>query len=121
MLLETIAYIYGARFITYLSIKYGVNDVIKWIRAEEHESYIGFIGKFEDVFKKDFDEAWEEFIRAENDFQQSNINLISQNELTKIRKVSEETFGWVSQPIYDEYTNEILFAYHRPHELAKSQ
>ncbi|MDX1373223.1 MAG: hypothetical protein R3321_12170, partial [Nitrososphaeraceae archaeon] len=121
ILLETLFYIYGARFISYLAIKYSSDDVIRWVRAEPSESYQGILAKFEDIFKVDFNKAWQNFINYEITFQNSNIDLIKQNELTNLKRISGETFGWVTQPYFDRFSNEVLFGYHRSHELAELQ
>jgi len=50
ILLENIQYIYGGRFLAYLSIIYGTDAVIDWFRTIKGEAYIGFESKFQEVF-----------------------------------------------------------------------
>ncbi len=117
ILLENIHYIYGGRFVAYLSLLYGNEKVMDWFRTKEGDAYSGFEGRFHKVFKIDFYKVWSNFISYETKFQQENINILKQTEQTKLRKVSPENFGWVSRPFYDSPTNSVFYVYHRPHEL----
>ena len=119
--LENIFYIYGARFIAYLSIIYGEEKVLDWFRTKEGDAYRGFEGKFEKVFKEEFNKAWSDFISYETKFEKQNIEILQKAELTRVRKISSENFGWVSQPYMDRPTNSVVFIYHRPHQLTSLQ
>jgi len=121
LLLETLFYLYGARFVSYLSIEYGTESVINWFKEVPGDPYIGFESKFEEVFGKDFDLAWYDFIAYEKEFQRKNINILKSSRLTEKDKISEENFGWITQPYYDKIINSVLFGYHRSHELASLQ
>jgi len=119
--LENIFYIYGGRFVAYLSIVYGADKVLAWFKTNEGDAYNGFEGKFKKVFKENFNKAWSDFISYETKFQRQNIRLLEQADLTKVRKISSENFGWVSQPYLDRPTNSVVFIYHRPHQLTSLQ
>ena len=121
ILLETLAYIYGARFVCYLSIVYGYENLIKWIKVEPDDSYPGFKNKFETVFNKDFDEAWEDFILHEKEFQSINLEVLNKSETTQLRRIGNQAFGWVTQPHFDALTQNIFFGYHKSHQLASIQ
>ncbi len=121
LLLETLFYLYGARFVSYLSIEYGAESVINWFKEVPGEPYIGFESKFEEVFGKDFDLAWYDFIVYEKEFQRQNIDILKFSELTEKNKISKGNFGWITQPYYDKVTNSVFFGYHRSHELASLQ
>jgi hypothetical protein len=120
-LLETLFYLYGARFVSYLSIEYGAESVINWFKEVQGDPYIGFESKFEEVFGKDFDLTWYDFIVFEEEFQRKNIDILKSSELTEKNKISKENFGWITQPYYDKITNSVFFGYHRSHELASLQ
>ena len=120
-LLEALFYLYGARFVSYLSIEYGAESVINWFQEVPGEPYIGFESKFEEVFGKDFDLTWYDFIVFEKEFQRKNIDILKSSELTEKNKISKENFGWITQPYYDKITNSVFFGYHRSHELASLQ
>jgi len=121
ILLENIHYIYGGRFVAYLSIIYGTEKVLDWFRTKEGDAYSGFEGKFRKVFEEDFYKAWDDFIFYETKFQEENIKILEQAEQTKLRKISTENFGWVSRPYFDSPTNSVIYVYHRPHELTSLQ
>ncbi len=120
-LLENIFYLYGTRFITYLSVNYGEQKVIEWYKTKPGEFYKSFSGRFEDVFGVDLEDAWESFSNSEKEFQFKNISKIQTSPLTKINQLLGEHTGWVSQPFYSPQRNSILFAYHKPHNLAGIQ
>ena len=121
ILLENIHYIYGGRFVAYLSMIYGTEKVLDWFRTKEGDAYRGFEGKFRKVFNEDFYEVWNDFISYETKFQQENIKILEQAEKTPFRKINSENFGWVSRPYFDSPTNSVIFVYHRPHELTALQ
>ncbi|MCU0405780.1 MAG: hypothetical protein MUE64_02205 [Ignavibacteriaceae bacterium] len=121
ILLENIHYIYGGRFVAYLSIVYGTEKVLSWFSTKEGDAYSGFEGKFKRVFNKDFYEAWNDFISNEIKFQEENIKILEQVEQTKLRKIGTENFGWVSRPYYDSPTSSVIYVYHRPGELTSLQ
>lgn len=118
MFLETIFYLYGARFISYLAISYSSTQVIDWFKTEKGNPFIGFEGNFERVFGKSFENAWNEFIEFEKNFEKKSIKILNSSETTKVRKIGNKKFGWISQPFLDERTSSLLFSYHRPHQLA---
>ena len=119
--LENIFYLYGGRFVAYLSIVYGTEKTLDWFRTGEGEAYCGFEGKFKKVFGRDFSNAWNDFISYETEFQKMNIKLLEEEEQTKLRKISQEVFGWVSRPLLDTKTNSAIYIYHRPHQLTSLQ
>lgn len=119
--LENIQYIYGGRFVAYLSIVYGAQKVLDWFKTKDGDAFIGFEGKFRKVFGKDFYGAWDDFISYETDFQTENIKILLQAKQTKLRTISAENFGWVSRPYFDSPTNSIIYVYHRSHELTSLQ
>jgi hypothetical protein len=121
MFLENLFYIYGGRLVGYLSIVYGTDKVINWFKTSSNDFYSGFEGKFESVFEKEFNQAWKEFIEFEKLFQRGNIELLSQQEFTGTKKIGKNKFGWVTSPQLDKRSGEIIFGYHRPHELASMQ
>jgi len=120
-LLETIFYIYGSRFASYLTLKYGPEKLVKWFNAEPDEFYQNFAGKFFDIFKVDMVDAWNEFINFEKDFQKTNINKLQAYPLSEINRLSTKNFGWTTQPYLDKSGNNVFFGYHRPHQLSEIQ
>ncbi|GAB4297415.1 MAG: hypothetical protein Kow0098_21570 [Ignavibacteriaceae bacterium] len=118
VLLQTIFYLYGTRFIAYLTYKFGSEKLIEWFRTKPGDLYPGYLNKFEDVFETDFDVAWQDFITFEKEFQRSNISKIKSSPLSPVRKLMDNPLGWVSQPHYDKLNNTVYFGYHKSHKLA---
>lgn len=117
-LLEKLFYFFGARFIAYLAETYSVQQVLDWYIQIDGEEFLNFEDKFEVIFDDDFNKVWFQFLDAEKKFQQSNINKIKSANVTLPRYLSEEYFGWVTNPVYDKSTNKVYFGFHRSHELA---
>ena len=119
--LESLFYIYGARFIAYVADEYGVDKLFKWVNLSETDFYPGYKGKFEEVYGLDLNEAWENFINNEKLFQKKNIEIINKYPQTELKLVANEAFGWVTQPYYDKNSNSLLFGFHRSGQLAEIQ
>ena len=120
-LMETLYYLYGARFISYLALKFGADKLLEWYTTKPGEFYRGFKNKFNNVFHKNFDEEWDNFIVFEKEFQKKNIIRLSQQpdaELTPIKRLMHSPIGWISEPHLDKYGNSIFFSFHHPHHLA---
>lgn len=120
-LLETIFYIYGSRFASYLTLKYGPEKLIEWFRTESDECYQNFESKFFDIYDLKMVSAWNEFVIFEKNFQKTNIQKLNAYPLTEIRRLGAENFGWITQPYLDQSGQNILFGFHRPHQLAEIQ
>jgi len=121
MFLDNLFYIYGGRFVGYLSIIYGSEKVVDWFITNPGDFYSGFEGKFKSVFGKDFSRSWREFLEFEKEYQKSNIDILNQQSFTKIKNIGGKDFGWITTPHLDRKSASIIFGYHRPHELAEIQ
>ncbi len=120
-LLGSLYYIYGERFCSYLALKYGTDKLIKWFREEPGDVYEGFINKFENIYGFDFDNAWEDFIASEIKFQEENIKRLEASPLTPIRRLTNNSIGWVTQPHFEPSDTSLIFGYHTPNHLAGIQ
>ncbi len=120
-LLETIFYIYGSRFASYLALKYGPERLVEWFKTEPDEFYQNFVSKFYDVFGTDMSDSWNEFVSFEKDFQKTNIQKLKSHQPTEIKRLSDENFGWVTQAYLDKSGKNVFFAFHHSHHLAVIQ
>ncbi len=118
VLLEHLFYMYGARFVSHLAIKYGAEKVIEWFDTKKEEFYPSYKQKFYKVFGKSFYEEWSDFSEKEIEFQTSNIHLLNTTKPSQIRHITKESFGWVGQPYFDKKINSIHFVYHKSGKLA---
>ncbi len=117
-LLETLNYLYGGRFATYLFIKFGYEKLFNWFITKNTEFFPGYKSKFENVFGKNFSETWDDFIEYEKKFQQKNIEKLKATGTTEVRYISQNPLGWVTQPFFNHSRNSLIVGYHRPNELA---
>lgn len=117
-LIETLYYVYGGRFAAYLAINYGIDKLLKWFSTEKSEFYPGYKGKFKSVFNINFDDAWKSWIEDEIAFQINNIDILKRSRITPTRILSNENYGFVTEPYYSRKMNSIIFGYHRVSELA---
>jgi ribosomal protein S17E len=53
-------------------------------------------------------DAWNEFISFEKDFQKTNIQKLKTYALTEVKKLSNENFGWITQPYLDKLGTNIF-------------
>lgn len=118
VLLEHLFYMYGARFISHLAIKYGAEKVIEWFDTKKSEFYPSYKAKFSKVFGKSFYEEWEEFSEKEKEFQDANINILKNSKTTELKYINRNPFGWVGEPYYDRKINSVIFVYHKSGKLA---
>ncbi len=117
--LENLFYLYGTRFFTFIVDKYGTDKLFQWINLNATEVLSGYDNKFEKIYGLSLDKAWDDFIQNEKEFQKKNIEIIEKFPLTKLRYVTKESFGWVTQPYYDKQSNSLFFGYHRSGKLAE--
>ncbi len=116
-LLETLFYLYGARFCAYLSNQYGKDALIRWYRTLPDNKFVDFESKFKNVFGLPMDDAWTHFTNQEKQFQDKNIERLRAAELTKISPITEAPVGWVTSAYFNPLENQIIFANHKPHHL----
>jgi len=129
-LLGTIYYLYGERFIAYLTLKYGPDRVISWFNTEDSDFYASYNAKFKKAFvtgtdkiwKEYFDNSlykeWENFIIDEKKFQEKNLEKIKSAPVTPVKIVVPAKFGWVTEPFLNSHDGEIYFGYNKPGHLA---
>ncbi len=113
-LLQTTSYLYGTRFVSWLALTYAPERMIEWIVAP---SLFCFQNRFRDCFETSLDQAWTSFCRNELSHQTDNIRAVEEHPLTYHTPLSPPQ-GWVSQAYPDRSGRFLIFATHRPHELA---
>ena len=112
------SYLYGTRFIGYLGLKYGPEQVIAWTsRQPGSKGYFG--AQFKEVFGLSLGEAWSEWIEWERAFQHANLQKIRENPVTPLRPVSERALGSVSRAFIDRETHTLYAAVNFPGQIAR--
>lgn len=119
MFLENVLYLYGTRFIGHLADKYGVEKLIEWFSLESDDFYPSLQSKFEKIYGSEFEDEWNQFIKDETEFQNQNILTLKTAPQTQIKRLSKESFGWITKPSFDSRNNLLFFGYHKPSNLAQ--
>ena len=112
------SYLYGTRFMSYLALKYSPEKLIKWTsRYEGSDAY--FASAFEDIYNLSLSEAWENWIKFENEFQEKNLEKIRQYPVTPYRPISKNPLGAMSRAYFDSSNNKIYAAIDFPGQVAQ--
>jgi hypothetical protein len=113
----TNAYLYGARFMSYLAWQYSPQEVVDWLkRGEDSERY--YARQFRDVFGKPLEEAWEDWIEWEHEFQQENLKSVRKFPLTEVRRLAATGLGSISRSFFDPGNNTLIGGYMYPGVVA---
>lgn len=111
----TNAYLYGTRFITYLSLKYSPQKVLDWyIRTDDSKAY--YADQFRQVFGLPLDQAWSDWIAWEHTFQQANLAQVHKYPVTPVTPLAPRALGSVSRSFIDG--DDLIGAFRYPGRLA---
>ncbi|HEX2897902.1 MAG TPA: hypothetical protein VHP63_07635, partial [candidate division Zixibacteria bacterium] len=110
------AYLYGTRFMGYLTNEYGPEKLIEWVnRTPGSKAY--FISQFKKVYGISLGDAWQNWIDWEYQFQNENLAAIRQYPITSARSIAGRALGSVSQTFYDKDLNELILAVNYPGQI----
>ena len=87
------AYLYGTRFFTYLAYVHSPEKVVAWIRRDEG-SERNYADQFQRVFGMPLEQAWQDWIVFEREFQQRNLEELRKNPITPHTQPGRER-GWL--------------------------
>jgi hypothetical protein len=107
------AYLYGTRFITWLAYTYSPEKVVEWARRDDG-SRRSYRKDFERVFGKPLDDAWQDWITFEKDFQSRNLAAVRTYPTTKFETMAPEALGSVSRSYIDSQTNTLIAGFQYP-------
>jgi hypothetical protein len=111
------AYLYGTRFMSYLTYEYSPEHLIEWLkRGEDSERY--YSKQFEKVFGKNLEDAWDDWIVFEKAFQAKNLQRVREVELTQTRPLVDRALGSISRSYYDADSNSMVGAFRYPGVVA---
>ena len=109
----TNAYLYGTRFMTWLAYTYTPAKVIAWVRrGEDSKRY--YADQFQNVFGIPLEQAWQDWIAFEHEFQRRNLAAVSKFPVTPTRKLATSALGSVSRMYYEEATGTLYAAVRYP-------
>lgn len=110
-------YLYGTRFVSYVAYHWSPEKLIEWIGRVEgsHRSYRA---QFQKVFGISLDDAWQDWIDWEHDFQRRNLETVSEYPLTEMKNLSAQALGSVSRAHYDASTDRLYLGLRYPGVVA---
>lgn len=95
------AYLYGTRFVNYLALRYGYDNLIKFYNRTE-DSRTSYIRQFKDVYGTGLKQAWDDWQEYEEKYQKENLEKIAEYPLTQVKGFSPLPAGGMSPMIIDE-------------------
>ncbi|MBX2954622.1 MAG: hypothetical protein KF846_00605 [Cyclobacteriaceae bacterium] len=110
---KTNSYLYGTRFMGYLSNEYGPDKIIEWVKRKDG-SRRSYSAQFKNVFGKSLNNGWRDWLRFERDWQNKNVERLKEFPITETQSITEKTIGSVSYPHYDQKRNKIYMAVNYP-------
>ena len=109
----TSAYLYGTRFFTWLAHAYAPEKVIAWLRRDP-DSKRYYADQFEHVFGLSLDQAWQDWITFERQFQQGNLAEVRKFPITPQRRLTGAAVGSISRLYYEEASGTLYGAFRTP-------
>lgn len=107
------AYLYGARFITWLAYEHSPGKVVEWARRTEG-SRRSYEEEFDRVFGRRLNDAWQDWIAFEHDYQAENLGRIREFATTPYDTLTSDAVGSVSRAYYDAGTNSLIAGFREP-------
>ncbi|TFG40904.1 MAG: hypothetical protein E4H42_03270 [Chromatiales bacterium] len=107
------AYLYGARFITYLAYTYSPEKVVEWAQRNEG-SRRSYEEEFDRVFGRRLNDAWRDWIAFEHEFQKKNLDEIRVYPTTTHEQLVPEALGSVSRAFYNADRNSLIAGFRYP-------
>ncbi len=111
------SYLYGTRFMTYLAYTYSPEMLIKWFKLGEGDKP-RYVDQFKHVFGLSVEQAWDEWIAFEHDFQAQNLVRLQQFPPTRGEPLSARGVGWVSRVFLDEASDSFVGGFYAQGTLA---
>ncbi len=111
------AYLYGTRFLNYLTRTYGPEKFLQFVSREEGSKGY-FAAQFRKVYGVPIHEEWRKWIAAEQAWQKANLAEVRKYPLTEIRRISDKPLGSVSRSYFDPVDQVIYSAIRYPGRLA---
>jgi hypothetical protein len=107
------AYLYGTRFVNYLTKTYGYDKMIKFYnRTADSKTFFG--SQFKKVYGQSLRKVWNDWKEDEKKHQEENLAAIRQYPITKTKPLTQEPLGSASPFVYDANTNKAYAAMNAP-------
>ena len=106
-------YLYGTRFVTWLAYAYSPEKIVEWLKRDDHSKRY-YSDQFENVFGIPLDQAWDEWVAFEREFQRKNLAEVRKFPITPQQKLAGSPVGSVSRTYYDEATGTLYGGFKYP-------
>ena len=111
------AYLYGTRFVNYITAQYGYDKLIQFYnRTENSRTYFG--SQFKKVYGRPLRQVWNEWKVEEKKHQEANLAAVREYPLTQTVPLTKEPLGSVSPFVYDPATGKAYAAMNAPGDFA---
>jgi hypothetical protein len=111
------AYLYGTRFFSYLAYTYSPEHVVKWLARDENSKRY-YADQFKLVFGKPLEDAWEDWVSFEHEYQQRNLEAVREHPLTPTEPLTQFGLGSISRSFIDPNRNSLVAAFRYPGVVA---
>jgi hypothetical protein len=110
---EANSYLYGTRFMNYLAYRYQPESLIRWAsRTDGSKAY--YASAFKQVYGLSIEQAWNDWVTFEREFQQKNLATIRAYPTTAYQDVSPEALGSISRAFVDAERKQIYAGVNYP-------
>jgi hypothetical protein len=106
-------YLYGTRFFSFLALTHGPEKTLEWLKRGEDSAGF-YAAQFKRVFGKRLDDAWDDWIAFEKDYQRANLAKLGQYAFTETTPLSPRGLGSMSRGFVDAKTNSLVAAFRYP-------
>lgn len=110
---KTNSYLYGTRFMGYLSYQHGPEKIIEWVKRRDG-SKRSYSAQFQHVFGQSLNKEWRNWIEFEKKWQLENAERIKEFPVTPTQPITTKKIGSVSYPHHDKARNKIYMAVNYP-------
>jgi hypothetical protein len=114
---EVNSYLYGTRFMTWLSRRYSPEELVAWVsRRDGSRGY--YSAAFKRVFGTSLEAAWQAWVDDEHEFQRRNLEAIRKYPVTPFRDMTSRALGSVSRAYFDPADQKVYAAFNYPGVLS---
>ncbi|RPI02084.1 MAG: hypothetical protein EHM72_05040 [Calditrichaeota bacterium] len=111
------SYLYGTRFVSYLSYQYGPKKLLQWYMREPGSKRY-FATQFKHVYGSELSTEWARWVEWEHRWQQANLDSIRRHPTTRYRPISDRALGSVSRGYYNAADHKLYTAVLYPGQVA---
>lgn len=111
------AYLYGTRFVNYLTKEYGYDKLINFYNRTP-DSYTFFGRQFKKVYGLPLRKAWNQWKEDEKQHQEEQLAAVREYPVTELTPLTKEPLGSVSPFVYNPTTGKAYAAMNAPGDFA---